>query len=154
MADKKELIHKIIFIVKAHHSVIEKNTKDIGMHRSMHMILRYLAECKEPPSQKQIAERFKISAAAVAATLCRLENEGYIKKISCDQDRRSNIISITKKGTETLARTEQIFLKVDSDVFDGLCESKLDDLNRYLDVICKNLSAATCDADNNNGEKE
>lgn len=154
MSDSRELIHKIIFITKTHHSVIEKNIKDIGMHRSMHMVLRYLSECMHTPSQKSIAEHFKISAAAVAATLQRLENEGYIEKVPSNFDRRANVICVTKKGQKVLEHTHETFSKVDNEVFSGLSEEELCDLDRYLDIICKNLSVAAGDPNNDNGEKE
>ena len=49
----------------------------------------YLSDRGEKyPSQKDIAETFEISAAAVAVSLCKLANSGYIKEKNLDSDNR------------------------------------------------------------------
>ncbi len=140
MDDIKSAMHKIIYIAKSHHAVIESKMKDIGMHRSMYQMLMYLCECDESPSQKELAEKFEISAAAVAATLERLECENYIEKVTSGADRRTNRVKITPKGLDAVEKTSDIFMRIDGETFKGLTDGEVRALCEYLDVICQNLS--------------
>ena len=100
MIDYMSAMRRIIHVAKTHHSIIESKTKDVGMHRSTHMMLRCLSECETPPTQKEIAEKLGISAAAVAVTLDKLEGEGYVEKLPLDDDRRANRVKIPERGRE------------------------------------------------------
>lgn len=133
-------MQNIIYISHAHHAVIESRAKDIGMHRSMHMMLSYLSKFEKKPSQKELAEKMQISAAAVTATIDKLESEGYIEKIPHDIDRRTNIIQITQKGHDILSKTNEIFAQADKEAFGGLDDGEIECLCAYLDVICRNLT--------------
>jgi len=139
MDDIMSAMHKIIYIAKSHHAVIESKIKDIGMHRSMHRMLLYLSDCETPPSQKDLAEKFEISAAAVASTLERLESDGYIEKAASDTDRRANRVTITEKGLEAIEKTRDIFMKIDGETFSGLTDEQITEMCGCLDVISQNL---------------
>ena len=133
-------MHKIIYIAKTHHSVIESKTKGIDMHRSMHVMLSHIAERQTPPSQKEIAVELKISAAAVAATLERLEADGYIEKVPLDTDRRTNRVKATEKGISALKTTCEIFTETDKKTFEGFDDGEIGVLCEYLDRIANNLT--------------
>ena len=140
MSDYMSAMRRIIHIAKTHHCVIESKIKDVGIHRSMHLMLRIISECETPPTQKELAERLRISAAAVAVTLEKLENEGYVEKLPLNDDRRANSVNVTKKGAAALASTDEIFKTVDDATFRGLSDDDVMRLISYLDVICDNLA--------------
>ena len=144
MSDYMSAMRRIIHIAKMHHCVIESKTKDVGMHRSMHMMLRILSERETPPTQKELAETLRISAAAVAVTLDKLESDGYIEKLPLDDDRRANSVKVTGRGMEALASTDEIFKVVDEATFSGLSDEEVSQMCGYLDVICENLSKMKC----------
>ena len=67
------LLHRVM---RRHHALVERKTCDLGIHHSQHRMLMTLARRQEDtPSQKELAERLGISAAAVTATLKKLEKE-------------------------------------------------------------------------------
>jgi len=131
----------MIYIAKAHHCVIEAITKDIGMHRSTHIMLYHISKCDTPPSQKDLAQALNISAAAVASTIERLEAEGYIEKTVLDTDRRTNLISVSEKGREALDQVSGRLGKTDEEIFAGLDENELDAFMKTLDVIIESIKA-------------
>lgn len=145
MNDLMSAMNKIIFVAKTHHSVIESRMKDIDMHRSMHMMLFLISTCEAPPSQKDIAKKLKISAAAVASTLERLEADGYVEKVPLDTDRRSNSVKITPAGKAALEATCEIFSETDRETFAGFDGGEIKELCEYLDRIAKNLTQITGD---------
>ena len=140
MIDYMSAMRRIIHVAKTHHCIIESKTKDVGMHRSTHVMLRCLSESETPPTQKEIAEKLGISAAAVAVTLDKLECDGYVEKLPLDDDRRLKCVKITERGQAALASTEKIFRTVDAATFEGLSDGEIAALCGYLDVIRENLA--------------
>ena len=78
-ADKREatVMKNFILTDRMHRRLFENRTAVMGVHRSQHRILMYLAKRNEAPAQKEIAEQFDVSPAAVAVTLKKLEDAGY-----------------------------------------------------------------------------
>ena len=73
--------------MRRHHALVERKTCDLGIHHSQHRMLMTLARRQEhTPSQKELAERLGISAAAVTATLKKLEKEEYITRSMTDEE--------------------------------------------------------------------
>ena len=112
--NSQELIRKMMHINRMHRSIIEKKVSTLGLHRSQHMVLMYLARHSEGVSQKEIAEHFDISSAAVAVTLKKLETGGYIERSSAQDDNRKNNVSFTAKGKEIAEKSRKIFAEVDN----------------------------------------
>lgn len=66
------------------------------------MILIYLytnGNC----GQKELTVTFNASSAAMAVSIARLEEKGLIEKITDEEDKRNNIISLSQKGKEYLS---------------------------------------------------
>ena len=76
----KSTMRKFRRISMLHRSVFESNVASLGIHQSQHHLLFHIAKSGETPSQKEIAEHFKISPAAVAVSLKKLESGGFIEK--------------------------------------------------------------------------
>ena len=134
-------MRKMIHITKAHHCVIESGMKDMGLHRSMHIMLYHIAKCDAPPSQKDLAQILNISPAAVAATIERLDAEGYIEKTVLNTDRRTNLISVSEKGHTALNMVSGILGKTDEEIFAGLSDEEIDAFIKTLDTIIGNIKA-------------
>ena len=98
-----------------HRRAICKYSSDIGLHHSQHRMLMHLANNEVIRSQKQLAEHFGISPAAVATMLKKLESDGYIARAkSADgTDCRNNEIIITDTGRRVATETEKYFKYVD-----------------------------------------
>ena len=92
--------YKLIQTDRLHRCVLDGFLSDFGIHRSQHMILMRLSKEDCCPSQKALAEHFKISPAAIAVTLKKLEESGYILRSSHKDDVRLNNITLTEKGKD------------------------------------------------------
>lgn len=134
----KNTMRKFMHISRLHRSVFEKNVSSLGIHHSQHHLLMYISKCDETPSQKEIAEHFKISPAAVAVSLKKLEKGGFIEKISTE-DGRVNKILITERGKEIIEKTHKMFAEIDKQVFSQISENELKTINESLDKILINL---------------
>ena len=135
-------VHSIIRVMRRHHACIERRVADLDIHHSQHRLLLHLARFESIPSQKEIAETMGISPAAVAATLKRLEREGYIARSVPGEDNRRNEIRITEQGLRKVTESREIFESVDRATFAGFSEEEMNTLLGFLSRIDQNLDNA------------
>ena len=119
-----------------HRKAIERWATDAGMHRSQHRMLMYLSKQDSTPSQKQLAERFEISPAAVAVTLKKLEADGYIErgKSTEHSDSRYNEIRITESGRQATVQSRKYFSHVDREAFKDFSDEELE---LFTSLLCR-----------------
>lgn len=127
---------------RMHRRLFERRTAEaFGIHRSQHMTLMFISNHPDA-SQRDIAERFEISAAAVAVTLKKLEAGCYIVRSAVDNDCRRNQISLTEKGREVIDETHTLFSDIDRAMFGGLSSSEIACLSCCLEKMNENLRKA------------
>lgn len=131
-------IWKYMEIMRMHRSILERKFSQTGVYRSQHQLLMYIA--KHPSaSQKEIAGQYKISTAAVAVSLKKLEKGGYIRRAVDEKDNRYNQIDLTPKGLKIVEISQLIFGEMEEAMFQGFSGEDFDRLIGYLDRISGNL---------------
>lgn len=139
-SDEYEKAIKIFFFIdRLHHRCIDKRIQEMGLHRNQHFMLMHIADAAEPGFQKQIAEKFQISTAAVTNTLKSLEKNGYITREIDSGDTRRNIINITPKGRRIIDESRATVIKVNQSMFKGFSKERLDAFCDSLEIIKNNL---------------
>ena len=139
LISSREIQHRFMHIGRLHRQAVENKIGKTGVHKSQHMILMYLHRKKGEVSQKDIANHFEISPAAVAVSLKKLEVGGYIQRTSAESDNRYNEITITEKGKEVVEYSRKVFEEVDEKSFEGISNSEREILSGLLDKITNNL---------------
>ncbi len=132
----RELRH----MLRVHHAVCDSRVKSLGIHPSQHMLLMHLAEKKEISSQKALAEHMRISPAALAVSLGKLEAGGYIEKETSESDSRVNTLTITEKGRALMRDSKRIFDGIDDEMFCGISDDALLSLIETLKTMHANLN--------------
>ena len=125
------VVRATLRVNRHHRQLIEERVRDIGFHRTAHMTLMHLARTDKSPSQKELAERFSITPAAVTGIIKNLERDGYITR-SVGKDSRVNEISITPLGREVVERSREAFYSIDCAMFAGFTD---EELSAYLSVM-------------------
>ena len=123
---------------RQHRQLIEGHVRDTGLHRTAHMMLMHLAKNEKSTSQRELAERFAITPAAVTGVLKNLERDGYVTR-TAGRDSRYNEISITPLGREVVAKSREAFLEVDRAMFDGFSEKDVETYIKLLERIENNM---------------
>lgn len=134
------LLKKFIALDREHHRLLEKEAGALKMHRSQHAMLLYIKRCSHAPTQKELADFLLISPAAVAVTIKKLEDAGYVERKSDERDSRRNSVSLTEKGEKVLLDTKKLFDAVDRRMFEHFTQEEYDIFTRCLDKMKKNLS--------------
>ena len=131
----KSTMRKMLCVSRSHRKVCERKISKMGIHNSQHYLLMYIAKKGEISSQKEIAERFEITPAAVARSLKSLETEGFIQRENFEGDGRFNRIKITHKGKEIIDNTYKMFEEIDSSIFEDFTDDEINEFNRFLDKM-------------------
>lgn len=140
----KEKIHECIHVFmstdRQRRKLFDKEVKSLGIHHTQHRVLMYIAKHDGMINQKQIAEKFDVSPAAVAGTIKKLECNGYIIRNAMKSDNRYNEIRITEKGKNIINDTHSVFEALDRKSFEDFSEEEIDDLIYLLKKMKKSLS--------------
>lgn len=132
-------MRKLMRVGRLHRAVFERNISNMGIHHSQHHLLMYLAKEGEVGSQKEIAEKFGVSSAAIARLLKGLEAEGFIEKCSIENDGRYNKISITEKGKDIVQKSHVLFKETDMSAFQDFSDDELVLFNEFIDKMQSRL---------------
>ncbi len=135
----KDIQRKLMCINKLHRTAAEVNMSATGVRRTQHMILMYLHRCNEKISQKDIAEHFDVSPAAITVSLKKLERDGYVIRRSSENDNRYNEIELSEKGKEVVVYSYNSFEMIDNQTFEGVTDDERAFLVEILDKIIANL---------------
>ena len=135
----KELVGKLMRVNRLHRNVIQSRAGELQLQRSGHMMLLFIKNSETPPSQKDIASFFKITPAAVAMSLKKMEAHGLITRTADESDSRINLISLSEKGKELLDKTRQGFEAADKAMLSGISDTELELMSKTLDKMIENL---------------
>lgn len=120
--------------------VMERRVSGTGVYRSQHQLLMHLYY-KPDYTQAGLAEYMKVSPAAVAVSVKKLEKGGYVSRACRSGDGRGNRIEITEKGERIVRKSIEIFHEIDQMLFEGFEEKQVAQLEAYLKKMYDNLAA-------------
>ena len=140
--ERMETIHFLLSTARLHHALFERLIGKYNLHRSQHRMLMYLSGQEQIPSQKQIADQFEISPAAVAVTLKKLESNGFIERVTSKSDNRFNEIRITEKGRDVVEKTIAYFSYIDDALFRDFSKDEVLQLRELVRRTSDNLKAS------------
>lgn len=135
----KQAIYAFIRTDKMHRAQFDRMVRQSEIHRNQHMLLMEISRNELTSSQKQLAEKFEVSPAAIATALNRLERDGFIQRTVSDQDNRYKEIRITEKGSRIVEQTRRAFYAVDEQMFSGFSDEELEALMSYHQRLQENL---------------
>ena len=138
----KDVVMRLIMTNRMHRKLTERRAAaNTDIQPSQHRMLMYLSKNEIVPSQREIAEKFEISPAAVTVTIKKLEKMGYVEKnrLGDDGDGRVNEIRITEKGKKEADATLEYFTCIDKHMFEDFTDEEMDELMRLLDKASANL---------------
>jgi DNA-binding MarR family transcriptional regulator len=94
----------------------------------------WLERGSEPITQVRLARQAKTDVMMTSQVLKKLESRGLVSKRPSVSDTRANVVMLTEKGAEKVAKALRIAEKVDSDFFRPL-ERKYDEFLTALGAL-------------------
>ena len=86
----------------------------------------------------QLSSRLLFSSSSLAKLVKRLEKLDYIKRVANSNDKRSNLVKLTKEGELLLLNASLALKQSDEESFRGLDEKDLSELKRILLKVLQN----------------
>lgn len=98
-------------------------------------------ENSQPVKTSLICERLKISKPALSQIINKLEDKGFVERVTLKEDRRSAYIKYTQKGLNAFQRDRKATLGVTSEIIERMGTSDIKELIRILNKLADTVSA-------------
>lgn len=85
--------------------------------------------------QKEIAHGCMIQQASVTSLLLKMEQGGYIRRVTENGNRRSLYVYLTEKGTQTARQVREVMAQTEEEALAGFCEEERETLLSMLSRI-------------------
>lgn len=114
--------------------------ENINLTGPQGLILSYLYDCKERDIfQRDIEIAFNIRRSSVTGLLQGLENNGFIKRVSVEQDARLKKIVLTDKAYELREELQKGIGELEATLIKGLEPEEIAQLVKLIGKIKNNL---------------
>ncbi len=110
-----------------------RNANSKNISHGQGRILAILKQ-KDGISTKELSEILNIKVTSLNETLNKLIKKGYLKKETSPNDKRILLIYLTDKGRDFRPPKPK-----DIDIFDCLDENEKENLDKYLDLLARQL---------------
>lgn len=115
----------------------EEKLKDCGIRGCQSKYVLVIAQ-NPGVSQEDISRNLFINKSNVARQISLLEEEGFVRKVGNDKDRRAVHLYPTQKLLETLPRVKEVLAEWRSLVTEGFTEEEKEELQRLSEKMVEN----------------
>jgi len=88
----------------------------------------------------ELSKATLLGKSTLTTMLNRLEDEGYLKRVPSEKDRRKTLIKLTEKTQELQEKYVQVSSEMNELFYQGLTEQEKDEFDKYLERILENLT--------------
>ena len=134
----------IHYILMKTHSVLSRRISyraqnELGLSPGQPKVLECLID-NEGSDQTTIASICEIEQATLGSILLRMEKKGLIERKQAEGNRRSLFVYLTERGKDAAIKMRKIFDEEEKKALCSLSENDISELNRMLNIICKNIN--------------
>ena len=90
---------------------------------------------KDEISIHELSKATLLGKSTLTTMLNRLEDDGYLKRVPSEKDRRKTLIKLTEKTQELQEKYVQVSSEMNELFYHGLTEQEKDEFDRYLERI-------------------
>ncbi|OJA04921.1 transcriptional regulator SlyA [Vreelandella sp. F11] len=119
-------------------SILDRRLAPLGLTQTRWVTLYHLWRLGEGHPQCDLARAIGVEAPSLVRTLGQLEEQGLVERRACDNDRRSKRIYLTPAAMPLLEQIDSVAQQARKEMFAGLSEENLEQLNDWLAVIESN----------------
>lgn len=91
-------------------------------------------------TQERIARYLDIDKGAVAKTVAKLEQKGYVERTVNPQNKREKLVVATDRATRVFDKMRREYDVISARMFAGLSQDDVDQLEASLKTVAENLS--------------
>ncbi len=137
---KKNIRELLVRGEKARKQIFFPLLSDLGLTpgQGQAKILYHLQQ-EDRITQKELADRCRIDAAAMSRNIDKLEGLGLLVRESNPDCRRSFSICLTEKGYEEAGEIRKVFEQFEEIVSEGISQADIDVFYRVMEHMCANM---------------
>ena len=143
------LMNDLSIIVRHSNAFLIRKLQKYGVGCAEHVVLTFLAK-NNGVNQESIAQFYKLDKGAVAKTLGKLEEKGYIIRKVNEENQREKIITLSKSGKEIITEMEQLLKEFNAAIFEGMSVEEIKTVEKLVGTISKNVLNHLKDGDDVN----
>lgn len=128
-------------ISKIFHEIMDADTQHTGLQPGFRRLHYHLVR-QDGLSQRELAERARLSPPTVSVALAKMEAAGLIKRITDDADARYTHVYLTEAGRRLDTEMRAIIKKNEDRLIDGLSRDEQEQLKALLLKIRSNIIPA------------
>ena len=121
---------------------LDQRLKPLGLSMGKWTTLAHLARGGDKLTQAEVAARVGIEGPTLAGILDRLEQDGWVKRKSCTDDRRCKTVHLQKRSGTVLAQIFETAQGLRAELLAGIPKTDLETCVRVLTTIRDRAGAA------------
>jgi DNA-binding MarR family transcriptional regulator len=121
--DQTRLTHLVGYAATRASVELKKSfTKHMGplQLKAVEFSILVLVASNEQVNQKQLGQALDVSPPNLAVTLDRMVERGWVERVRSTEDRRSQIVVLTKAGTQLVQKAEKIAATMENETLQVL----------------------------------
>ncbi len=142
MYEKHRFGVELAHLSRAWRAELDRRLAHSGLSQARWWVLLHLGRYKEPPTQRELAERIGIESPTLARTLDALEIRKLICREPCKSDRRVNKVLLTEEAQELVQSIESIAKELRAEIFQDISDKDIEHCQRVHQRMLDNLDAA------------
>jgi len=134
MDEHRSIGKNISYISRSLGKYIDLKTRHLNLGNATIPFLTYLYE-HDGVHQDLLAQDLQFDKSSAARAVASLEKHGYLTKTTDPENRRRNIIKITKKGLGIKHEVHKILKQTTKKLFQGFSKRQIGDYFEYTEQI-------------------
>ncbi|SDH58617.1 MarR family transcriptional regulator, transcriptional regulator for hemolysin [Vibrio xiamenensis] len=134
------LVEQMSRVTRLWKHVADQELAPLGLTHSRWTALWKLKRLGDKVSQKTLADGLEIELASLMRTLKQLEEQQFITRHSCEQDKRVRIVCLTEQGEELLEQLEERITQVRRKLLQNVSDQEFQMMRSILERVAHNAS--------------
>jgi DNA-binding MarR family transcriptional regulator len=120
------------------HRRVQELMDELGLYQGQASVLYALWD-QDGLTQSELTERLNRSPSTITKTVQRMEKAGFVKRCPDDSDERVSRVHLTDAGRDIRPAVEEVWIKLDRQIFCGFSPQELALFAEYLTRVCQNI---------------
>lgn len=134
----KAINRTLHWLARMHFAYCDSQFETLGIGPGQVPILLELGR-HEQLSQRDLAEKVRVTPATISGTLKRLEKSGLVVRKAMEDDMRVSLVSLSDSGKKLLQEAQAVFRKADDIPLRGFSDQERSTLLEYFRRMLRNM---------------
>ena len=135
------MINELVYVTRNLLQRGGRSMEELGIGIGQLPILKFLRE-EGTMTQRQLAEKIRVTPATVSGTLKRMEKSGMIRRCASEEDARVSCVSLTEQGKCCCDEADERFRALFYELMNGFEEEECRILENFILRMSENLKSA------------